>query len=324
MNQYYQVLTEDTVNGDVVQAYRFDADGNLIEGFTAGDANGDGTIDSFDTDAFIYAILHSEAQFHQQYPTGNYWACDTDGDGSVDLFDIDSWSALLTGYGGGSAMVSIRCGYDGENQLTLVEPFGTPVEGQKRVVFTYDHLQRRVEKRVYTYTSGNWSATPTEQRRFVYYGNLLIAEIDCGAAGGTSVPPAETAMRTYTYGLDLAGQRDGRSLAGAAGIGGLLALHDADDPNDPAGDYVFCYDANGNVGQLVDLTPTTWSTDSLVARYAYDPYGNITQSAGDYAAENPIRFSTKYWDDETGLGYWLRRFYCPVLGRWLNRDPIGE
>ena len=103
--------------------------------------------------------------------------------------------------------------------------------------------------------------------------------------------------------------------------------HDPNDPNDPndaAGDYVFCYDANGNVGQLVDLAPTTWSTDVLVARYAYDPYGNVTQSDGAYADENPIRFSTKYWDDETGFGYWLRRFYDPVLGRWLNRDPIEE
>ncbi|MBN2448287.1 MAG: RHS repeat-associated core domain-containing protein, partial [Phycisphaerae bacterium] len=134
-------------------------------------------------------------------------------------------------------------------------------------------------------------------------------------------------MRTYAWGLDLVGQRDGRSLAGAAGIGGLLAVHDADDPNDandPAGDYVFCYDANGNVGQLVDLTDPNWTTSAIVARYAYDPYGNVTQSAGDYAAENPIRFSTKYWDDETGFGYWLRRYYYPIVGRWLNRDPIGE
>jgi len=37
-----------------------------------------------------------------------------------------------------------------------------------------------------------------------------------------------------------------------------------------------------------------------------------------------IRFSTKYFDSETGLYYYGYRFYSPALMRWLNRDPIGE
>jgi hypothetical protein len=39
---------------------------------------------------------------------------------------------------------------------------------------------------------------------------------------------------------------------------------------------------------------------------------------------NPFRFSTKYQDDETGLLYYGYRYYQPVTGRWINRDPIGE
>ncbi|MFH0907272.1 MAG: RHS repeat-associated core domain-containing protein, partial [bacterium] len=40
----------------------------------------------------------------------------------------------------------------------------------------------------------------------------------------------------------------------------------------------------------------------------------------------PIRnrvLSTKYLDGETGLYYYGFRYYDPVLGRWLSRDPIG-
>ena len=37
-----------------------------------------------------------------------------------------------------------------------------------------------------------------------------------------------------------------------------------------------------------------------------------------------MRFSTKYFDSETGLYYYGYRFYSPTLMRWLNRDPIGE
>jgi RHS repeat-associated protein len=60
----------------------------------------------------------------------------------------------------------------------------------------------------------------------------------------------------------------------------------------------------------------------MVANYEYDPYGNQTNVAGTY--EQPFRFSGKYHDAETGLGYWGYRYYNPVLGRWINRDPLGE
>jgi len=35
-------------------------------------------------------------------------------------------------------------------------------------------------------------------------------------------------------------------------------------------------------------------------------------------------FSTKYTDSETGLVYYGYRYYSPELGRWPNRDPVGE
>jgi len=37
----------------------------------------------------------------------------------------------------------------------------------------------------------------------------------------------------------------------------------------------------------------------------------------------PLRFSTKYHDDETDLVYYGLRYYNPELGRWVSRDPIG-
>jgi len=62
----------------------------------------------------------------------------------------------------------------------------------------------------------------------------------------------------------------------------------------------------------------------LAARYEYDPFGNTVFAAGAYAYENPFRFSTKYFDWETGLYYYGKRHYSPCLGRWLTRDPIEE
>jgi RHS repeat-associated protein len=39
---------------------------------------------------------------------------------------------------------------------------------------------------------------------------------------------------------------------------------------------------------------------------------------------NPIRFSSKYTDDESDFLYYGYRYYNPSTGRWLNRDPIHE
>jgi RHS repeat-associated protein len=58
--------------------------------------------------------------------------------------------------------------------------------------------------------------------------------------------------------------------------------------------------------------------------YEYDAFGNTLRATGTYAAANPFRFSTKYTDTETGLVYYGLRYYSPSLGRWINKDPLGE
>jgi purine-binding chemotaxis protein CheW len=59
-------------------------------------------------------------------------------------------------------------------------------------------------------------------------------------------------------------------------------------------------------------------------KYTYDPFGNILTMSGPLALTNTYRFSSKEWNDRSGLYYYGYRFYDPNLQRWLNRDPIGE
>jgi RHS repeat-associated protein len=42
------------------------------------------------------------------------------------------------------------------------------------------------------------------------------------------------------------------------------------------------------------------------------------------AKVNVFRFSTKYLDNAVNLYCYGYRYYVPDLGRWLNRDPVGE
>jgi RHS repeat-associated protein len=63
---------------------------------------------------------------------------------------------------------------------------------------------------------------------------------------------------------------------------------------------------------------------SLAAVYEYTPFGDPVAAEGPAANVNPFRFSTKYFDSETGLYYYGYRYYAPQIQRWTSRDPLGE
>jgi RHS repeat-associated protein len=115
-------------------------------------------------------------------------------------------------------------------------------------------------------------------------------------------------VRTYAWGTDLSG-----TLQGAGGVGGLLSVDNG------STNWFTAFDGNGNLTALVDS-----SDGSLDAVYEYDPYGDFLRASGHAAHANPFRFSTKYQDAESGLVYYGMRYFSPALGRWLNRDPLGE
>jgi RHS repeat-associated protein len=88
-------------------------------------------------------------------------------------------------------------------------------------------------------------------------------------------------------------------------------------PNAPP--QLYAHDGNKNVSELVSLDNGTIS-----AHYEYASFGEVILSSGDLALINPFRFSSEYSDDVLGLVYYNYRHYEPVMGRWMNRDPIEE
>ena len=110
----------------------------------------------------------------------------------------------------------------------------------------------------------------------------------------------------YFWGKDLSS-----TLQDAGGVGGLLYLT-VDNVI-----YIPCYDNNGNITCYLD------TDGNVVAEYTYNAFGNAISQSGPLADFFRHRFSTKYFDVETGFYYYGYRFYRPDHGRWLNRDPIG-
>ena len=136
----------------------------------------------------------------------------------------------------------------------------------------------------------------------------------------------DAALVTYTWGPDLSG-----TFGGAGGVGGLLGISKK---TVPTANLACLYDGNGNITQLVDM-----ATGDAKAHYEYDPFGNLIQSevVSGLQTWNKFRFSTKQIEEELlipttsssagvspNLYYFGYRFYSPRLGRWINRDPIGE
>jgi RHS repeat-associated protein len=191
--------------------------------------------------------------------------------------------------------------WDGENRLKAMylSSANIPVASRWRLEFGYDYLGRRTQKVV---KDGNGAVLST--RRYLYDGWRLLAEVD----------EANAPVRTCLWGLDLSGSLpDGPNNAG--GIGGLVAITDH---AAPMSTHFPAYDGNGNVAALVKADGT------LSARYEYSPFGELIRATGPMARTNPFRFSTKYWDEESGLVYYGERYYNPTLGRWISRDPIEE
>jgi len=190
-------------------------------------------------------------------------------------------------------------GWDGENRLvSMTNVSALAAASQKRLQFAYDYIGRRIQKIVATNNAGTWTNVSTNI--FIYDGWNVIAQLNAANS---------TLTQSYQWGLDLS-----VSVAGAGGVGGLVALNIVG-----AGVDFPTFDGNGNVTALIGATAGT-----VAGNYEYAPFGNIIRATGSVADMNPFRFSTKFQDDESDLLYYGYRFYSSDFGRWINRDPVDE
>ncbi len=78
----------------------------------------------------------------------------------------------------------------------------------------------------------------------------------------------------------------------------------------------YYYHADG-IGSVTALTDANRST---VQRYSYDSFGKLTPQT---SFKNSYTFTGREYDPQTGLYYYRARYYDPVEGRFISKDPIG-
>lgn len=156
------------------------------------------------------------------------------------------------------------------------------------IEFMYDWAGRRVSKKVIN------DGTVTSHKKYVYDDLKIIEELD-GLAN-------DTAIKRYVW------QPKSISVDVPVLVSDLLRSNT----------YYYITDDIKNVTEIID------DVGNVVAHYNYSPFGKCISKIGEYAQENPFRFNSEYYDEETGLTCYLFRYFNHEIGKWLSRDPLGQ
>jgi RHS repeat-associated protein len=240
------------------------------------------------------------------------------------------------------AGVTTSYSYDAIYELLQAQQGGTTTE-----TYTYDPVGNRLSSlglSPYTYNVSNeLTQTPNALYSQDYNGNTTLMTDSAGSTtyawdyenrltsvtlpgtGGTvtfkydpfgrrieKISPTTTSIFTY----------DGEKLVETVNGSGSEVAHytqgqSIDEPlamqRGTTTDY---YEADG----LGSITSLTAANGSIVQTYAYDSFGNTTNSTG--SVTNFFRYTGREFDTETGLYFIRARYFDPTAGRFISEDPI--
>jgi RHS repeat-associated protein len=72
---------------------------------------------------------------------------------------------------------------------------------------------------------------------------------------------------------------------------------------------------------LGSVTSLSNQGGALANTYVYNSFGKLTASTGTLV--NPVQFTGREFDPETGLRYYRFRYFDPTIGRFISEDPLG-
>ncbi|MCC5829352.1 MAG: RHS repeat-associated core domain-containing protein, partial [Phycisphaeraceae bacterium] len=253
---------------------------------------------------------------------------------------LGNWTWVATRHGGGGDQEYTRL-HDEANQITSITP-----EHQEPVWVNPSHD-----------SAGNMTQAPdgldpTEKRHLVYDAwNRLVAVTDGGDPATTIVTyrynglghrvakllgsDPENPDKRIDYYHNAGWQVVEERVDGDVHAQYLWCLSYIDTPvlrwRDTTGNeeldetLYYTVDANKNVTALINA-----ATGNVVERYLYDPYGRVMvlddgwdSIAWSASRKNEILFAGYRYNPETGYYHVRHRELHPMLGRFMQRDPLG-
>ncbi|MCO6459130.1 MAG: hypothetical protein J5I93_27795, partial [Pirellulaceae bacterium] len=194
--------------------------------------------------------------------------------------------------------------WDHRNRLTKVTEKDEYGAMTQVVEYTYDVFNRRIGKAVDM--TSPFTMTDAVIERYVYDDVTGVASLDGGNVvldfadpdGDGSTPTA--LERRYLYGN---------------AVDQILAQEDVTESTSSA-DRVL-WPLVDHLGTVRDFAK---NDGTLGEHYEYDSYGNVV--SGDTSATRYL-FTSREFDEDTGLQYNRARWDDAAVGRWVSEDPIG-
>jgi RHS repeat-associated protein len=254
-------------------------------------------------------------------PIGNRLQIVDDGGGSTRYaYDADgrlvSWTApsgetTTYAYDGIGSRVSVQNGFgitsyshDGAGRLLRAGA----------AAFTYDGNGNRV-----TQTTGGTTLIyvfDSRNRLTGMYGGNLAAKYqydDDGNRISQTIPGAN-----YHYVLDIV--RRLPSVVAEKGSDGNIDFQDGLAKLSGSSATLEQFYQTDGLGSIVAVTD---ATGNLLARYTYDPWGNVLNSVDPLGTKEEYKFTGEPHDPQTGLYFLRNRYYDPTVGEFISKDPLS-
>jgi len=308
-------------HGDMNALSRHGSSGNRVDGWSAG---GTGTV------AFVhlsgYSGVDSEDPWQQNEFTMGYEVAGSAPRPGCTVFYLD-----------GNAHQSGPAGVSSAEGMTVPDPSGNPLHVTNAVVLgtvtncTYGHDAAGCVTQI-VFSGENYARTTDLEWNSLYQvtaasvnGSLAERYTYDGLGRLASISDGTTTRHMVYDGMHVVGEVDSagalrKRYTYGPGIDNLLAMTLYGGETNT---YYFLTDHLGSVSALVD------ADGRIVEQYRYDAWGRVTvyDDAG-----NPIMasqynnrhlFQGREYSWSTGLYNFRARWYDPITGRWLSKDPIG-
>jgi len=198
---------------------------------------------------------------------------------------FDQWGLDYDKKGNTTQRGTQQLAYDYRNQIVTV----TDTPSNTQVEMKYDVLGRRIQKSVSI-------GSQTKIENYYHSGHQVIEVRDGN----------DQLLRQYIYGN---------------GIDEIIRMDKFE--GDTFTSYYYHTDSTGSVTAITD------ADGNLVERVTYDIYGMPTFWDADgnvipkSSIGNNILFHGREYDTELNLYYFRARYYDPIMGRFLQTDPMG-
>jgi RHS repeat-associated protein len=241
------------------------------------------------------------------------------------------------------AAVTSNYGYDSIYQLLSATQGSTTTES-----YTYDQVgNRKASLGVSSYTTNaSNELTATSSATYTYDSNGNTLTKTAGSNTTTYAWDYENRLTsvtlpgsggTVTFKYDPLGRRIEKTTSSTTSV----YAYDGDnliEETNSSGTVVARYSQTQNIDEplamlrssttsyynadgLGSITSLANGAGALAQTYGYDSFGKQTSSSGSLI--NPLQYTARESDTETGLYSYRARYYDPTLGRFISEDPIG-